>query len=78
MKDNIKIEKKRFKGISINDYDIDFDYLEEFDFEKEKLYDKKDLYEAEYIGTKPFKYSIKDLEINNVKILNLHGNNIVI
>lgn len=75
LKDNVKITKKRFKGININDYDIDFDYLEEFDYEKDKLYDKKDIYEAEFIKNQPFKYSIKDLEKYNVKIKNLYGTN---
>lgn len=73
LKDNVKIGKKRFKGININDYDIDFDYLEEFDYEKDKLYDKKDIYEAEFVKNRPFKYSIKDLEKYNVKITLLMG-----
>ena len=78
LKEKIKIEKKRFKGININDYDIDFEYLEEFDYEKDILYDKKDIYEAEFIKPKPFKYSIKDLENYNVKILKLYTINSVV
>ena len=69
LRGNVKINKKKFSGININDYEIDFDYFDEFDYEKEKLYDKKDLYEAEYIKNQPFKYSRADLKKYNVKIL---------
>lgn len=75
LKGNIKIEKKRFKGININDYDIYFDYLEEFDYEKDKLYDKKDIYEAEFIKNQPFKYNKSTLRRNNTKIVKLFGEN---
>ena len=72
---NIKINKKRFTGININDYKIDFDNFEEFDFEKEMLFDKKDIYEAELIKNQPFKYSRNDLNKYKVKITKLFGTN---
>jgi len=72
---NIKINKKRFTGININDYEIDFDNFEEFDYEKEMLFDKKDIYEAEFIKNQPFKYSRNDLNKYKVKIIKLYGTN---
>lgn len=75
LRGNIKINKKRFTGININDYEIDFDNFEEFDYEKEKLFDKKDIYEAELIKNQPFKYSRNDLNKYKVKITKLFGTN---
>lgn len=75
LRGNIKIDKKRFIGININDYEIDFDNFEEFDFEKEELYDKKDVYQAEFVKNQPFEYNRKDLAKHNVKIVKLYGCN---
>ena len=75
LRGNIKINKKRFTGININDYEIDFDNFEEFDYEKEMLFDKKDIYEAELIKNQPFKYSRNDLNKYKVKITKLYGTN---
>lgn len=75
LRGNIKINKKRFTGININDYKIDFDNFEEFDYEKEMLFDKKDIYEAELIKNQPFKYSRNDLNKYKVKITKLFGTN---
>ena len=75
LRGNIKINKKRFTGININDYEIDFDNFEEFDYEKEVLFDKKDIYEAEFIKNQPFKYSRNDLNKYKVKIIKLYGTN---
>lgn len=75
LKGNIKINKKRFTGININDYEIDFDNFEEFDYEKEMLFDKKDIYEAELIKNQPFKYSRNDIAKYKVKVTKLFGTN---
>lgn len=75
LRGNIKINKKRFTGININDYEIDFDNFEEFDYEKEMLFDKKDIYEAEFIKNQPFKYSRNDLNKYKVRIIKLFGTN---
>lgn len=74
LRGNVRIDKKRFLGTNINDYEIDFNYYEEFDFDKEKLFDKKDIYEAEFIRNQPFKYSRNDLVKYNVKIKKIYGN----
>lgn len=75
LSENIKINKKRFTGININDYEIDFDNFEEFDYEKEMLFDKKDIYEAEFIKSQPFKYSRNDIAKYKVKVTKLFGTN---
>ena len=75
LKGNIKINKKRFTGININDYEIDFDNFEEFDYEKEMLFDKRDIYEAEFIKNQPFKYSRNDIAKYKVKVTRLFGTN---
>ena len=75
LRGNIKINKKRFTGININDYEIDFDNFEEFDYEKEMLYDKRDIYEAEFIKNQPFKYSRNDIAKYKVKVTKLFGTN---
>ena len=41
LKGNVKIEKKRFNGININDYEICFKYEDEFDFEKKEKYNMR-------------------------------------
>ena len=78
LRGNVKINKKRFSGININDYEIDFDFSDEYDFDKENLYDKKDVYEAEFVKNQPFKYSRNDLIRYKVKITKLYGINNVI
>ena len=75
LRGNIKINKKRFTGININDYEFDFDNFEEFDYEKEMLYDKRDIYEAEFIKNQPFKYSRNDIAKYKVKVTKLFGTN---
>lgn len=75
LRGNIKINKKRFTGININDYEIDFDNFEEFDYEKEMLFDKKEIYEAEFIKNQPFKYSRNDIAKYKVKVTKLFGTN---
>ena len=75
LRGNIKINKKRFTGININDYEIDFDNFEEFDYEKEMLFDKRDIYEAEFIKNQPFKYSRNDIAKYKVKVTRLFGTN---
>ena len=75
LRGNIKINKKRFTGININDYEIDFDNFEEFDYEKEMLFDKKEIYEADFIKNQPFKYSRNDIAKYKVKVTKLFGTN---
>ena len=74
LKGNVKIEKKRFNGININDYEICFKYEDEFDFEKKEKYNKKDIYEAKIIKKQPYKFIMKRIDEDQVKIIELVGN----
>lgn len=78
---NVKIDKKRFNGVVINDYDVLYqnseiesgiksNYLEKFD--------KKDIYEAQFYKTQNFDNVRKIIKKDNVFISKLIGNNGVI
>lgn len=71
---NIKINKKRFNGIIINDYKIEFNNFNEEDYEKKDKYDQKDVYEAQMNLRQPFKYKDILIKKDNVKIIELTGN----
>ena len=68
IKENVKINKKRFKGININDYEIKFESNEGFegvDFNKYKL---AEIYEAKLYKKMPYKNIMYILNKDNVKI----------
>ena len=71
---NVQIHKKRFNGININKYEINFLNIEEFDYDKNHLYDKKDIYEAQIYQNQPFEYIKRKIERDKVKIEYLMGN----
>lgn len=70
---NIEINKKRFNGLNINDYEISFEKFDEFDYEKDKLYWKKDLYEASVYKKQPYQYIERKINKDKVKIVELIG-----
>lgn len=78
LRGNVKINRKRYNGININDYKIDFNYLEEFDYDKDNLYDKKDIYEAQIYQKQPYKEIKKRIKKDGVKIVELIGNKTVL
>lgn len=78
LRGNVKINRKRYNGININDYKIDFNYLEEFDYDKDNLYDKKDIYEAQIYQKQPYKEIKKRIKKDGVKIVELIGNKMVL
>ena len=71
---NVKIHKKRFNGLNINDYEIEFENHEEFDHDKQLLYDQKDIYEAQIYQNQPLEYIQRKLNRDHVKIKKLIGN----
>lgn len=75
LKGNVKIDKKRFNGITINDYDISFEELEEFDYDKNNKYKSCEIYEAKINKKQPFQEIIKQIEKDKVKIIKLIGKN---
>ena len=51
-----------------------FKYEDEFDFEKKEKYNKKDIYEAKIIKKQPYKFIMKRIDEDQVKIIELVGN----
>lgn len=70
---NVKISKKRFNGISIQDYEISFDYPEEFDYDKNTKYRECKIYEAQINKKQPMQEIMKQIEKDKVKITKLIG-----
>lgn len=75
---NVKITRKRFNGISINDYDITFEQREEFDYDKNTKYKACEIYEVQMNKKQPFQEVMKQLERDKVKITQLVGINTII
>ena len=75
---NVKITKKRFDGISINDYNITFEQREEFDYDKNMKYKSCEIYEAQMNKRQPFQEIMKQVEQDKVKITKLVGMNTIL
>lgn len=78
LRGNVKINKKRFNGVNINDYNIEFNYLDEFDYDKDNLYEKKDIYEALIYKKQPYKDIKYKIQRDKVRIVELFGNKITL
>ena len=74
LRGNVKINKKRFNGMNINNYQIVFYNSEEFDYDKSNLYEQKDIYEAQIYQKQPFEYIERKIKRDKVKITQLVGN----
>lgn len=70
----VKIAKKRFNGININDYEIKYLNIDEFDYDKYSLYEQKDIYESQIYQNQPFEYIKRKIERDKVEIVYLQGN----
>lgn len=75
IKGNVKINKKRFKGININDYEIKFEKNEDFDGIDLNKYKLAEIYEAKLHKRTPYKNIIEILKKDKVEIQMLQGNN---
>ena len=75
---NIKIKKKRFNGMCINDYEIQVLNDEEFDYDKDTKYSKKEIYEANIYKKQPMENIMRKIERDKVKIIELFGENTTI
>ncbi len=78
LRGNVKINKKRFNGLNINDYEIESKNYEEFDYEKENLYYKKDIYESQLYLNQPLEYIERKIEKDKVKIVQLIANKTIL
>lgn len=74
LRGNVQIQSKRFNGLNIVDYEIDFENSEEFDYEKENLYDRKNLYESLVYKNRTFQYLQDKFLEDKVKIKYLKCN----
>ena len=70
---NVDINKKRFNGININDYEISFENFEEFDYDKNKLYFQKDIYESLLYKKQPYEFIERKINRDKVKIKKIIG-----
>lgn len=75
---NAKIDKKRFNGLIINNYEISYNPKEEFDYDKIYLYDKKDIYESIIYKNMPYKVIKEKIKKDNLRITSLMGNREVV
>ena len=78
IKENVKIYKKRFNGLNINDYEIDFEEYEKFDYDKNNYYFQKDIYEAELYKNQPYEYIERKINKDKVEIIKLVGNKTIL
>ncbi len=77
LKQNVKITQKRFNGINIKDYEIDFvnnNLNIEYDYEEHKYF-KKQIYEANLYRKQPYKELICKMKKDKVKITKLIAQN---
>lgn len=75
LRGNVKIAKKRFNGITINDYEIEVQREEVFDYDKKTKYKTCKTYEAQINKRQPYDEIIKQLERDKVEIIELVGAN---
>ena len=75
LRGNVKINKKRFNGININDYEIEYEDKECFDYDKKNKYKIAEIYEAKIYKKAPIKNIMENLEKDKVKIIKLRGVN---
>lgn len=75
LRGNVKIENKRFNGMTINDYEIEIEKAEEFDYDKNTKYKACQRYEAQLNKRQPFQEIMKQIEKDKVKIVQLVGIN---
>lgn len=71
LKGNVKINKKRFNGININDYEINIYNPEEFDYDKQIKYHTKEIYESQIYKKQPFENIIRKIRKDKVEISKL-------
>lgn len=72
---DVRITKKRFNGICINNYEIEQEKEEDFDYDKKTKYRACEIYEATMNKRQPYQELLKQIEKDKVKITALIGNN---
>lgn len=77
VKEEVEIMKKRFNGITINDYDITFENLDNYEYDETKKYKCCEIYEAQLNKKQPFNDIMKIIKSDKVRITKLVGKNTV-
>ena len=72
-KGDVDINKKRFNGLNINDYEISYENSEEFDYDKSRLYFQKDIYEAGIYKRQPYEFIEIKINRDKVEVIELRG-----
>ncbi len=72
-KGDVDINKKRFNGLNINDYEISYENSEEFDYDKSRLYFQKDIYEAGIYKRQPYEFIERKINRDKVEVIELRG-----
>lgn len=74
IRENVKIERKRFEGVSINKYEISYKDMKEVDFDLLERFKISEIYEAQLNKRQPFKDFEKQIKKDEVKITKLITN----
>ena len=74
---NVFIEKKRFNGITINNYDIAFKNFDSYDYDFNTKYKACEMYEAQMNKKMPFYEVMKKIQNDKVQITKLIGKNVI-
>jgi hypothetical protein len=80
LKGNVNITQKRFNGLNIKDYEINFANNNidiEYDYEKEKYF-KKEIYEANLYKKQPYKEIRNRIKREKIEIIKLVAQNTII
>lgn len=75
LKGNVKINKKRYNGININDYEISVKNLGDMECFRSDKYKMAEIYEAQIYKKQPYRDIIKKLKKDKVEISDLKGEN---
>ena len=77
IRENVVITKKRFNGITINNYDITFKNFDYYDYDKMTKYKACEIYEASFNKKQPFYEIMKKINNDKVIIKELMGKNAI-
>ena len=72
---NMKIARKRFNGITINDYEIKLNNLDYSQINNKNQYNIRDIYEASFYKTMPYREIVKQINADKPEVTSLYGNN---
>ena len=77
LREKAVIYKKRFNGITINNYDITYRNIDNYDYDKDNKYKACEIYEAQVNKKQPFYEIMKKIKNDKVAITKLMGKNAV-